>query len=298
MNIIFIHKGKSKYLDLALKQAHKSNPDATIILLGENYNNRLNFVKYYNINEYKTEADNFKQYYKHFSTNSYNFELFCFQRWFILKDFINKHKIKQFFYCDSDVLLFNNLIKDNNFKKFNFTLSEEFCAHNSFWNKSNEINLFCNFLKNVYTKNDQKTYNQLLDFWRNHQKNKKNGGICDMTLFNLYKKINHKKIGETSIIINNSTYDHNINTNKQGGVKFQNIFKFKKIIWINHIPYVKTKDKNIIKFNSLHFQGNAKRYMERAYNNKKINPIYIIIKKNLKSCYFKLKKLKNTNENI
>lgn len=47
-SIVFIHKGASFYLKLAIKQAIKSNPNMDIILLGDETNSNIDGVSIFN----------------------------------------------------------------------------------------------------------------------------------------------------------------------------------------------------------------------------------------------------------
>lgn len=279
VNIILIHRGQSNYLDTALKCARESNPGANIFLIGDRESCDLDFVKCFNIKDYSLGASEFAKNYEHFSTNTYDFELFCIQRWFILRDFMEANNLNNCFYIDSDVLIFSDLISERSkFSNFLFTLSEETCGHNSFWNSFKAIDDFCVFVENIYNKSDEDSYNELINFWEKYQISKELGGVCDMTLFNMYKKRRPGLIGETASLIENSTYDHNFSSSSQNGVIFKNILGIKNIIWQNRIPYVKNSSGDLIKFNTFHFQGATKKYMARAFNRKKIYPYRLVLR--------------------
>lgn len=307
INIIFIHKGiagrkKDDYLSISLKCAHKYNPGANIFLISDKIENNFNFVKYFNINDYCSSAKKFIDLYQHFSTNSYDFEIFCIQRWFILRDFMKINKIDNCFYVDSDVLIFSDLSSEwKKFSSFSFTLSEGTCAHNSFWNNYKAIDDFCNFIENIYSKKDFKYYKKMIDFWEKYKLSGNLGGVCDMTLFNFYKEKYPNLIGETATINNGSTFDHNISCLFQGNVYFNNIFGIKNIIWKGNYPYVKISDGRIIKFNTFHCQGWAKKIMNKLFLKKKIISLrllcgkifnYFLKKTNLLGLYNNLKNKK------
>ena len=97
--IIVLHKGSSDYLKICLAQAKFSNPNSRIILLGDETNETLAKqvgAEHYLICNYFSKALEFEKIYKHYSTNSYNFELFCFQRWFVVDEFINSEGLDKF----------------------------------------------------------------------------------------------------------------------------------------------------------------------------------------------------------
>lgn len=115
-SIIYVHKGDPFYLPLSLKQARESNPNAEIILLGDESNNKYDYVKHYNIKDYFDRAAKFDSVYVNYSPNSRAYELFCFQRWMVIWEFQEKHPEYKdsFVYCDTDTLLFDDVIKDLN----------------------------------------------------------------------------------------------------------------------------------------------------------------------------------------
>ncbi|GAN33372.1 MAG: hypothetical protein DYG83_06010 [Candidatus Brocadia sp. AMX2] len=269
-NIIFIHKGNPDFLGYSLRQAKKFNPKTVIHLIGDESNNTYDFIDHHNILEYDRDAINFKRYYKHFSTNPYDFELFCFQRWFILKDFLISNTIEKFFHADSDVLVYFNIEEEfKKFKEFDFTLSTGSSGHCSFWNNTASLEHFCQFIMNMYTGKDNENYNKMVDHYRIRQSEGLPGGVCDMTAFRLYRLNKHAKIGETTDIINNSTYDDNFNVPTNGQLLYEMRYGAKKIEWINTIPYGSVfENKDKIKFNVLHCQGNAKNYISRIYKHK------------------------------
>jgi hypothetical protein len=278
INIIFTHSGKCDYLRYSLAAAHRSNPKANIILIDDTNDYQLDYVKRFNINDYSQSAKEFTKIYQHlyYSANPTDFELFYiltwFERWFVISTFIKANGINNFFYADSDVLIFSNLAEEwPKFSKFSFTLSEGTSGHSSFWNSAEAISDFCQFLMDVYSRQNQVSYGKMLDFWNNYQLQKKEGGVCDMTLLRLYSEAHPGKVGETSVIIDGSTYDDNLSSSAQGGNNYQkSIFGIKKIFWKNMMPYGKDASGKLIRFNTLHFQGKKKIYMAKALEGKKL----------------------------
>ncbi|MEI6191057.1 MAG: hypothetical protein WCP24_01645 [bacterium] len=280
VNIIFIHRGKADYLTVALKCARGSNPEANIFLISDNANDKIDGIIYKDINNYFNSAKQFAKNYEHLSTNTYEFELFCIERWFILRDFTKTNKLERYFHADSDVLIFSDLaVEWPKFSNFSFTLSENTCGHNSFWNNREALDNFCNFIENIYNKKDLDGYNKTLDFWNDYKLTKKPGGICDMTLFYFYQKKHPTIIGETAQIIDGSTYDHNFSSNIQGGVSYKNILGIKKIIWKNNLPYVKNSSGILVRLNTLHLQGWAKKFSSKFYRREKNILLYFLKEK-------------------
>ena len=106
--LILIHTGFDDYLYYGIK--HNKKFADNIILIGDNDNSIIKkHCSHYNYKDYFNYANEFIEIYQHFSTNHYWYELFCFTRWFVLYEFVTKHKIDKFFLIDSDVLLFENI---------------------------------------------------------------------------------------------------------------------------------------------------------------------------------------------
>ena len=108
--IIFIHTGYSSYLEFTLRQAKFTSPSSEVILLGDDANASLgSVVRHVNIRQYSKGASEFEKVYQHFSTNPYNYERFCLQRWFMLEEFMRSSGYQEVFVCDSDVLMYADI---------------------------------------------------------------------------------------------------------------------------------------------------------------------------------------------
>lgn len=208
--IIVLHKGSSDYLKICLAQAKFSNPNSRIILLGDETNETLAKqvgAEHYLICNYFSKAQEFAKIYKHYSTNPYDYELFCFQRWFVVDEFINSEGLDKFLHIDSDVLLYADFSKELEFIDFinNYDLTYSHAsAHTSFFNNSHALGEFCSFISEVF-KND--------DFFKQFENNPserhiyyREGNIelaltkplSDKTLIYFFTKLNRVKCLDTS----------------------------------------------------------------------------------------------------
>lgn len=254
MNIVFIHKGNSDYMKISLRQARKMNKSAKIYLIGDENNNKYDFLEHYNINNYSenTKLNEFNKYYKHLSPNSFEYEKFCFNRWFILLNFMKENNISHCFHADTDVMILKEIL-DDNFK-------ENFCycydsGHSAYFSIS-ELENLCDFIINYY-RDEDKLY-ELNNIYETKKRNKVKEGISDMTLITLYAKTNKQKVIDLSEIREKSIFDHNINC----GDGYQILGDKKKIIVKNKELYATNlKNNENIKLNTLHFQGVAKRFI-------------------------------------
>lgn len=270
--VILIHRSNSYYLPYSLHQAKEYNE--RVILIGDDSNNCFNFVEHYNMQDYFKEALDFEGLYKHLSTNPYQYELFCFQRWFVLKDFMEKQNIDLCFYCDSDVLLYCDVTKIYNVldKKDMLLLAVQRTQNVSYsggitYITYKAIKSFCLFLKESYENKNN------IERWTSRFEKSKNmvfGGICDMTLFGEFcrTKQSEVSIGNLLEIIDGQTFDHHMQSDTGGYVLKQEVIanyprKIKNVVWRDNIPYCYNNNKSeYIKFNCLHFQGIAKHIMQ------------------------------------
>jgi hypothetical protein len=80
-----------------------------------------------------------------------------------------------------------------------------------------------------------------------------------MSLLELYNEAYFGRVGEASSIIDGSIYDPNINVPNPG---FEMDGPVKRVVWVDGSPYgIDARTGERIRFNSLHFNGNAKSLM-------------------------------------
>jgi len=181
---------------------------------------------------------------------------------------MEQNNFDKVFYIDSDVMLFSDVNKEwSKFDQFEMTLLHRTAAISSFITYK-AINNFCNFLTNIFDDKNSYAFKKIESHFKIRQQHGLAGGVCDMTFLD-YFHYDHLigggpgRIGEMMIIINDSTYDHNINAEDQDYL-FEN--GIKKIEIFNKTPFIFNKKLNkYIKFNSIHFQGNAKNLIKSIY---------------------------------
>ncbi len=256
--IITIHLADREHLGWVLAQARQSNPQSHIFLIGDYSSNHYKFVDHEDIGSYFQEAEKFKKIYRHFSHNSLTYELLCFQRWFVLKSFMEAQKIDKCLCIDSDVMLYADIEEEQKkFSCFDLALYKKWIPHCVFVNNLKTLSEFCEFLIALYT-NSSNLERLELEF-KNYPPDK---SICDMTAFHKFCNLNSSRIGDLSIIINDSTYDNNINSPEE----FEMYNDRKNIFFREKQPFCRQLSLNKeIKFNALHLQGYAKRYVEEYF---------------------------------
>jgi hypothetical protein len=200
--ILIAHRGNPQYLRYTLEQAKHYNND--VILLGDKKNTVLsNMVEHHLLDDYSTsqELSRFRNLYKHMSTNNYQFEIFCFKRWFQILEYLESNNIQSFFHLDSDVLLYSNIsfvlekfigdykaaynIHLQQYEEYHWNSS----AHASFW-KTEFLRGFCSFVNHSY----ENVIDELEKKWDWHKEQGMNGGVCDMSLLYLFYLKNKNSI--------------------------------------------------------------------------------------------------------
>lgn len=243
--IIFICRGDPPYLKYALLQARKSNPGTDIYLLGDEANNKYDFVKHHFFKEYFKKADAFRSVYNHISVNDLEFELFCFQRWFILSEFINRLGIGAFFSCDCDVMVYcdvNELWTALEGIDFTVLESEEWSSvHASFWT-GKVVNGFCDFIMDFYLQKKYKNINTRFPTGTGMPH------FSDMYAMHMYARATPFKYKDTKERIASSVFNDVVNE--------------LQIRWRNGVPYDRFTG---ARYAVLHFQEWRKTHIKMYY---------------------------------
>ena len=263
--IVFMHYGNSDYLKYSLRQAKNSNPGSTVYLLGDSLNDCYEGIEHHPFMDYFVAAEGFSKVYRHYNTTPYHYALFDFQRWFILKEFLCSNRLQKCLYLDSDTMLYADVTKEQErFSQFDFTLSLMLCGNTFFLNRLSALEDFCQFLMDIYMKNDRYHYDKLVAHFALRKRNGLKGGACDMTALQLFLLNHFDRIGEVAKVIDGAVYDPNINLAAPG---FEMSNGIKRVFWKNTDPYgIYLRTGEQVRFSSLHFQGgNAKRLISQFY---------------------------------
>ena len=266
---IFCHIGKQEYLKCAISAALASGND--VVLLGDPSNKSL-CTKWVDQNHLDlSQYKKFEKIYRHLSTNSMEFEIACFKRYFLIKSFMESRCINACFMVDSDVLLFQNLNDLEIEDKINLVLSRRLEQPEYGWTASphifyctlDVINEFIDFLFYEYSHNVE----QLLQKYNYYIKSKKPGGVCDMTLLYLWSL--ERKDYLNLCTIYNPIFDLSVQSINQFSDKTfikDNILKIKKIIRVNNEYMFCLNDGSKVRAAAIHFQGTSKSIMPDYWN--------------------------------
>jgi len=256
--IIIIHSGSQFYLKNLIHHIRIYNPKADVFLLGDDSNkdlakNQLTHIPY---NKYIASANNFSEKYVHLNTNDYHYELFCIQRWFIIREFVEERNIKNFFVCDSDELLYCNIESVMEpYIHYDFTIGKYGIPNSMLWSLDGIVK-FTNFVNKAYQ--DDELLSKLKSVYKScfidgHRISM--GGVSDMVLFSLYQEQPDSNVIDLS---DPEKADACWDTAMTHGRGFEMQNGLKKIVWKDNLPYGIYQGKRMIRFYGLHFLGRSK----------------------------------------
>lgn len=278
-NIIITHRGNPTHLKYVLSQIAHTNPDANIILMGDESNKNCRFTKHVFLKDYWNMANDFAQVYTHLNSTSVEYELFCYQRWFCVYEYMKAHNLEDVFSLDSDVLVYDNLNDLHALlKNYPFAVSaKNLDAENpGWWIAGPPIGYFhrdaLKRMLDLFIKSYQdKKYLSLFDEKMNwHHSRNEPFGVCDMTQIFFFAQENKNKFFNLSqpFVLNGelTRIDETIMDTTEcvaDGVR-------KKLVFENGAVYAFDKNTNKkLRFPLIHFQGycpiNAKDWIKQYY---------------------------------
>jgi hypothetical protein len=259
--IVFMHYGGSNnYLPFTVGQAKIWSLNSPLILIGDRHNNQFPFVTHVDMNRYAKQALAFQKIYKHFSPNNAPYELFCFIRWFLLRDLMAAHGIERLMHLDSDVLLYVDVnFEQQNWRQYDLTLVNGVCAGNMFVNGRRGINELCDVIWEMYARPD--AAERLAEAYRVRQQTRE--GVSDMVPLRAYYDANRDRVAEmTGVRADGSYWDANIHL-PEG---FEMDGPRKRFRFVDGVPYCRdAQSGRDVRFKCLHFQGIAKPHIEAAF---------------------------------
>lgn len=278
--VVYIHKWTHKYLEISIQQSLKKNK--RVILIWDENNKKIAekyWIEWASFDE--NNINNFRKYYKHNKQNTnYEFELMCFERWFVLLEIIKKYKIDRCLYIDSDILYYWNV--DEEFKRiekyWNYELAyPNFSWHTTYIFSQNSLKDLCDFMLKCYK--DKDLYERLLNRPLIYQP-----WISDMSIFQLYKFYYPVKVFDlTKDYWDKIVYDGFINFSEW----YKTLF-WKKYFTIKNNKIFVYKNKEKYETKTLHFQMHMKAFMWMIFHKKvRLFRILMIFNFIVEYCYFK-----------
>ncbi len=257
--IIFFHRTDDSYLFHILRQAKIASPTSDVILIGSPSNRKYasDGIKHALISDYSQGAAGFAKVYKHLSICEYSYNLFCFQRWFVLRDYMRGNNISECWTLDSDVMLFTDLNRQE-FKQF----SGEFTW--TTYMTLQELEELCTITQEHFSQP------HLFEFLKRYTKEtgnyiKENGmlAVSDMVTQRLHLE-KYLKRDRTNGVIGDSLFDSNLFFSFPGVEMNDNK---KKLYLINgSLFYKKVDNGQFMTANTIHFTTVPnKKYIQHVY---------------------------------
>lgn len=264
--IVFLFRNDADYLRYTLSAAHHFNPDNPVILLGtpENAHYRDLGIEHYDYREFSTDAARFEKCYVHRSSLSREFEIFCFQRWLILREFLNRSPYSRALHLDADVMLFSDAVKEGDrFRRHDMTLARldddhYRCGHHCYWNNLDTLNAFCEFMfRHFATSRAIAANDRFFD-------PRSSSHVSDMLMLGLFARERPECTGDISRIEDRKVFDDffsrpsGFHTESPLIKKNMKKVRFQDgVLWGRHRDHAEP-----IRFLSIHFHGSLKFLMK------------------------------------
>lgn len=251
--IIFIHRGQSWYLYYTVKQAHDFHPHADIVVISDVEQPDLErYARVLPLEDYWESADRFASIYEHHSTNSYDFELFCFQRWFVVADFISKHRPKRLAHLDSDLLVYDDLFADfTRLQGCDLALVARQGPFSLLLPQPDLVNRFCRRISKLYT--EEKA--ELKAIYTEWTKDGRETAVSDMHALHTFVSGEKLRVIDLAEKYNGTAYDNVVHLSD--GYCLEN--GCKKLRWKKNQPFAQVESsQEWIRLKTLHCQGASK----------------------------------------
>ncbi len=234
------------------------NVNSPVVLIGDTFTQDVfPYIEHVHMSRFAKQAVEFQNIYRHFSPNGPAYEMFCFMRWFILRDFMKAYGLSNIVHLDSDVLINVNVQQEQrNWLDFGLTILRRQCAGNMFVNGTTTLDALCEIIWDLYASSDSEQRLALL-----YERDK---GICDMTTLGMICDKEPHQVGEMDgIQPDGSFWDANIKLDQGFETDSSGV---KAVRWIDGRPFCRhlASGRDIF-FKSLHYQGQSKHLIEPAF---------------------------------
>ena len=262
--IIFLQQGAPAalaHLNCALLQARWWNPGREIVVIGDAECRAalvVPGVEFVAIEDFGSSAGELREVYVHLSANSVAFELFCLERWFVLRDFLRQRQLESVWHFDSDVMVYEDLSsEDARIAGVDFTFTN-ISGHNAYF-RINALDQFCSFILKCYHAEPQTQWLRASQAARLAAGNPDT--ISDMFFIGEFKQLAGLRGLDLSVPApGQSAFDTNL--------RFSNGYvmdgDLKQITFTGQQPYaLDIETRKPQRFATLHFQYFAKQHMPR-----------------------------------
>ncbi|MBQ9613147.1 MAG: hypothetical protein IJV14_11275 [Lachnospiraceae bacterium] len=275
--VFAVHHGNQRYMRYAILQAAGSNK---VYLIGDESNLKLGDVPNVTWNAssglLSEDLVQFRNRYVHMSSNSYTYELTCFERHFYIYTLARQLQINQFAMIDSDLLLYGKISDLLSAAGIGSGSEETFDAALCWDERQGEMDWACSPHFSVWTTDALKDF---LDYtltlysdqvlltqkWNWHISGRIPGGICDMTALYLWMQNADRKILNLTPYDVPYGFDYSL-IQRAEICPYQKDKGIEKIEFRDGFPYFTSKGQGtLIRALTIHAQADSKKYMGMLY---------------------------------
>lgn len=263
MTVFYVHRGNPFYLKYSLAQSGERFPDARLVLLGDASNRPLAVLaEHHFLADYLNGAEDFESRYIHMSPNSRAFELFCFQRWFVIAEFVMRHRVTgPVLYLDSDVLVYEDVFLEMADRGVSLATTRVLGPAFTYFGDSQVLFGFADYILQTYRdpariaglKNMYET--GLTPFFLQGRY------VSDMHVLGLFAKT-QKNTVDLFDGLPNVAFDYAFHTAE--GFSFNPYKRIKRIWWVDGQPFGRRSGR-LVRFGGLHFQVGTKVFLPSYY---------------------------------
>jgi hypothetical protein len=267
--VIITHLGWSPYLETCVRRALKATN--RVVLLGDEKNADLGMGEHHLVTDATLQdgIGEFRSAYQHLSRSQrLDFERFCVERWFLIRNFLRRENLDGCLAIDSDVLLFGNVAEDSlRFSEYSMTFgrwdSVRAVPHCNFIRGREAIDDFCSYVMDVYS--DSYKLKQLAEI---NQKKFKSAWISDMSLLASWGASSRFPIGYLeNTVADGVGFDSCLDDigTYVGRRFFPGVLKpWKKLTFRDGIPYATIRSNGLtVPMKCIHYHGGMKILMDR-----------------------------------
>ncbi len=258
--LIYIHKGYSWYVPLALRNGWRFAGD-DVLYLGDGFGcavARACGAKAWSLRDFHQGADRFEAIYRHHSELGVEFELFCIQRWFVLAEFLEARGLESCVYLDTDILLTKNIKEERDRTQAYGLTYSGYSAHLCCVNRRAALRQFCDWIMALYL--SPKSEERMARWHREIVGKCGSGGVSDMTLFHWFQHDHPDILGDYPAIFGDSPFDVSLEETRGFQADEEG---FKQLVWAGCSPSAVADDGRLIGLASLHHQGRGKSRLRR-----------------------------------
>ena len=262
--IVFFQQGAPaalSHLNCALLQARWWNPGREIFVIGDAECQAalvVPGVEFVPIDSFRSSAGKLREVYLHLSSNSPKFEIFCLERWFVLRDFLHQRQLGSVWHFDSDVLVYEDLSgEDTRIASVDFSYSK-ISGHSAYF-RINALDQLCSFILENYHAEPQTRWLQA-SYEESLAANDPDG-ISDMFFIRKFTKIEGmRSVDFFAQAAGVPVFDSNIRFSE--GYEMDG--DLKRITFRDQQPHaLEITTQQLQRFATLHFQYSAKQQMPR-----------------------------------